>query len=136
MVESVIEAATKILVSPDWESFRGKWLNLPANPESDQQEDWLDAYWQLRKFPQVGDAIAWYLVRNLYGGPFLKPDVHIKKIAEHFFAESGDSLEAMKAAARRVWPQVCNTSQLLPLHLGELDYVLWWHKRKHGLPRP
>jgi hypothetical protein len=134
VVESVIEAATKIFVS-DWETFRRQWLVLPENPESVRQEDWLEAYWQLRKFPQVGDAIAWYLVRNLYGGPFLKPDVHIKAIAEHFFGHREDPLTAMSAEARRLWPQVCRDPRLLPLHVGELDYVLWWHKRKHGLPR-
>ncbi|MGH7173082.1 MAG: hypothetical protein ACRELG_22605 [Gemmataceae bacterium] len=133
VVESVIEAATKIFVS-DWQSFRRRWLLLPEYPDSVEQVEWLEAYWLLRNFPQVADAIAWYLVRNLYGGSFLKPDIHIKKIAEHFFGQYVDPLAAMSAEAHRVWPHVCADPRLLPAHLGEIDYVLWWHGRKNGLP--
>ena len=84
MVESFITAAT-LLRRSDWERFRDERLVITADPGSGCEDDWWPAYWQFRRFPRVGDAIAWYLVRNLYGGPFLKSDVHIWAIARHFF---------------------------------------------------
>jgi hypothetical protein len=133
MVESVIEAATKIFVA-GWEGFRNKWLLLPADPESEQGEDWRGVHSQFCKFWEVGDAIAWYLVRNLYGGRFFKPDEHIKAIARHFLGEREDPIAAMRTEAIHGWPSVCQDRRFLPLHLGELDHILWWHKRKNGLP--
>ena len=132
MVESVIEAATRIFVI-GWEGFRDRWLLLPPDPESEHEEDWWDVYSRFCKFWEVGDALAWYLVRNLYGGRFFKPDVHIMGIARHFFGEAAP-LAAMRAEAKRLWPTVCQEPRLLPLHLGELDYMLWWYKRKNPLP--
>ena len=82
----------------------------------------------------VGDALAWYLIRNLYGAPFFKPDVHIKAIAGHFFGSAPDPVEALAAACRLHWPEVCSESRLLPVHLAEVDYILWWCRRETGEP--
>lgn len=133
MVESVIETATKVFVA-GWEPFREKWLLLPANPESESADDWWGVYSQFCKFWEVGDALAWYLVRNLYGGRFFKPDLHIMAVARHFFGDAADPLAAMRGEAKRLWASMCKDTRFLPLHLGELDYFLWWHKRKNDLP--
>jgi hypothetical protein len=134
MVESVIEAATKIYIS-GWDGFRANWLLLPADPESEREEDWRGVHTQFCKFREVDEANAWYLVRNLYGGRFLKPDVHILGVARHFFGHGAHPLAALRTEAKRLWLSVCQDARFLPLHLGELDYMIWWHKRKHGLPR-
>ena len=117
-----------------WDAFKRKYLLLPNEPQSENPNDWQDAYWQLRSFPEVGDAIAWYLIRNLYGGPFFKPDVHINEIAMRFFPETDQPLDAMSAEVRKCWEKVCKDKRFLPLHLGEVDYMLWWYKRKNALP--
>ena len=95
-------------------------------------EDWLSAYSALDRLPMVGDAIAWYLIRNLYGAPFFKPDLHINAIKRHFFG-NGD-LNEMSATVRQLWPQVCTDSRLARVHLGVVDYVLWWYRMNTGRP--
>lgn len=83
----------------------------------------------------VGQATAWYLIRNLYGAPVFKPDIHICAIASHFFPETDDPLSAMSAAVCDLWENVCEDKRFLPVHLGETDYVLWFYRRRTGLPK-
>jgi len=132
MLESVIEAARRICAK-GWDEFKQEYLLLPDDPRSENADDWQKAYWQLRSFPEVGDAISWYLIRNLYGAPFLKPDIHIREIAKHFFAGTARPVDAMTVEVRKCWPKVCKYRRFRPLHLGEVDYVLWWYKRKNAL---
>jgi hypothetical protein len=80
----------------------------------------------------VGWAIGWYLIRNLYGGRFFKPDMHINAIVAHFIGEGQP--EAMAAAVRELWPTVCSDSRLLPVHLGEVDFILWWYRQATNEP--
>ena len=78
-------------------------------------------------YPWLEDAIAWYLIRNLYGAPFFKPDLHIRAIEQHFFG-NGD-LGELSARVRQLWPKVCRDSRLAPVHLGVVDHVLWWYRQ-------
>jgi hypothetical protein len=81
----------------------------------------------------VGDAIAWFLIRDLYGGRFFKPDVHILAIARHFFS-GGDPLKELTDAVRQEWKSICTDKRFLPVHLGEVDLILWWYRRRTGIP--
>ena len=78
----------------------------------------------------VGNATAWYLIRNLYGAPFFKPDLHINAIEKHFFCSG--NLNEMSAAVRQLWPKVCTDSRISPVHLGVVDYILWWYREETG----
>jgi hypothetical protein len=129
MLEAVIRTATEI--ASGWDAWKRDNLLLPPNPESERTEDWWEAFAALDRLPMIGPALAWYLIRNLYGAPFFKPDLHINAIANHFFA--GD-LEAMASAVRRLWPAVCKDRQYHPVHLGEVDFMLWWYRRKSNDP--
>lgn len=132
-VAAMLETA-KMITGMGWDPFRAEYLFLPADPEADTPVAWNATYWALRELKQVGHAISWYLIRNLFGGPFFKPDIHIEAIAWHFFAEEDDPVEAMASAVRQCWPRVCSDRRLLPVHLGEVDYILWWHRRNTGAP--
>jgi hypothetical protein len=132
-VTAMLDVATRIK-DMGWEPFRAEYLFLPADPEAETPAAWSATYWALRELKGVGHAISWYLIRNLFGGPFFKPDVHIEVIAWHFFGDEEDPVEAMASAVRQVWPRVCSDRRLLPAHLGEVDYILWWHRRNTGLP--
>jgi hypothetical protein len=115
-----------------WNAFKRDCLLLPSNPETDSMDDWLVAFTALDHLPMVGPAIAWYLIRNLYGGPFFKPDLHINAIVKHFFGEG--KLDAMAAAVWRLWPQACSDKRFQQVHLGEVDYMLWWYRRATNKP--
>jgi hypothetical protein len=132
MFNAVLWTAGEIAVG--WNGFRENYLPLPADPEAETQEAWQEAYRALDSLPMVGPALAWYLIRNLYGAPFFKPDVHINVIAWHFFGQHADPLRALTSAIKEVWPQVCTDKRLLPLHLGIADHVLWWYRRETGQP--
>jgi hypothetical protein len=127
MFEAVISTAKEVAV--DWDGFKDKHL---LDPRSESMDDWWGVYDALDRLPMVGDAIAWYLIRNLYGGPFFKPDVHITAIADHYF---NSRVDAMSQDVRKLWPQVCSDSRLKSVHLGEVDYILWWYRRITGDPR-
>jgi hypothetical protein len=133
MVEAVIEPATTMELN-SWERFRERFLLLPDDPEADTPEAWSPVFWALRQLAEVGPATAWYLIRNLYGGPVFKPDVHIDAIARHFFGTAERPVEAMTAELRRIWPVICTDPEYLPLHVGEVDYVLWWYRSTTGIP--
>jgi len=132
MVNSVIFTAA-LIAAEGWEVFKAKYLPLPKEPEAETKAVWRDAHWLLDQFPMVGEATAWYLIRNLYGGPFFKPDVHISAIAKYFFG-SADAVEALAGAVRQAWPKACRDSRFQPVHLGEVDYILWRHQRSKGIP--
>ena len=123
MVAAVI--ATAELVHHSWGGFKPEYLLLPENPEAESLSEWRDAHAALKRLPMVGEAIAWYLLRNLYGAPVFKPDVHICAIAWHFFGEEESPLDAMSVEVRRVWGHVCRDERFCPVHLGEVDYMLW-----------
>jgi len=130
MVKAVIDTARR--VAEGWRSFKEEFLPLPDHPQAEEMDAWWPAYYALDRLPMVGDAIAWYLIRNLYGAPFLKPDLHIKAIAAHFFGAGG--VEEMAALTRRLWPEICREPRLLPVHLAEGDYFLWWYRQATGEP--
>lgn len=74
------------------------------------------------------------LLRNLYGAPFLKPDVHILAIASTASgtprAPGGPSVRTTQVLGRCHGPP----SRLRPIHMGICDYVLWWYRQRTGLP--
>ena len=131
-VEAMIMTAG--LVNRSWDAFKGEYLPLPENPESELLSDWLPSHAALDRLPRVGFAVAWFLIRNLYGAPFFKPDLHINVIAHHFFKRAASPLEAMSMSVRESWEGVCRDERLKPVHLGEVDYILWWHRSNTGLP--
>jgi hypothetical protein len=131
MVDSMLFVSA-FIVAEGWDTFKRKYLPLPSDPEAETAEGWSDAYWLLDQFPLVGEAVAWYLIRNLYGGPFFKPDVHILAIAQHFFPDETAPVDALAVAARQEWPTACTDARLQPVHLGVVDYVLWWYRRSTG----
>ena len=125
VVKAIIQVAGQLA---DWDQFKASYLLLPDNPETELTTDWLAAYWRLRKLPWVGFATSWYLIRNLYGARVFKPDVHILDITEFFFGPEALPQDDLAEAVLRYWPEVCSTPWLLPTHLGELDYILWWYR--------
>jgi hypothetical protein len=129
MVEAVIMTATEI--GKDWNAFKQKYLPRPVNPQSESPDDWWDSFAALDQLRLVGGANGWYLIRNLYGAPFFKPDVQINAIAKHFFR---GNLQAMTSAVRKLWPQACVDKRFNPVHLGEVDFVLWWYRSQTGDP--
>jgi transcriptional regulator with XRE-family HTH domain len=129
MFKAVMSTAAD--VAQDWAAFRSDYLPPPPEPESESQGDWMAIFNALDRLPMVGWAIGWYLIRNLYGGCFFKPDQHIEGIARRFF--KGD-LNAMAAAVRELWPRVCSDPRFLDVHLGEVDYILWWYRQATNDP--
>lgn len=134
MVASCLWVAEQI-ESHGWNEFKRTWLLLPEDPETKSLTDWFEAKRMLDALPGVGDATAWYLIRNLYGAPVFKPDVHINACASYFFPSASDGLSAMTEEVNRLWPVVCKDERLLPIHLGEIDYVMWRYRSLTGLPR-
>jgi hypothetical protein len=133
MVEAVI--ATAELINCSWDDFKGRYLLLPKNPETESLKDWARAHAALDDLPMVGKATAWYLIRNLYGARVFKPDVHINAIASHFFPNVESPLDAMADAVRVQWKQVCHDDRFPTVHLGVVDYILWWYRAATGLPK-
>jgi len=82
MFEAVVTTAGK--VADNWDAFKEDYLPLPDDPESESPKEWRAAFIALDRLPMVGWAIGWYLIRNLYGAPFFKPDLHINAIVDHF----------------------------------------------------
>jgi hypothetical protein len=123
-------------VAAGWDAFKEKHLPLPPDPKSESMADWWGVFNGLDSLPMVGEAVAWYLIRNLLGGPFFKPDLHIRPIARHFFGPGNleEQLDRMTAAVRELWPQVCPDERFKPVHMGEADYFLWWYRRTTGDP--
>jgi hypothetical protein len=132
MVGAVITTAA--LIDRSWSSFKSEYLLLPGNPESESLEDWYPAHAALDYLPMVGEATAWYLIRNLYGAPVFKPDVHIWAIAHHFFPDAKSPLDSLSRAVRELWREICLDYRFLPVHLGEVDYIMWWYRQNTGLP--
>jgi hypothetical protein len=132
MVRAVITTAG--LVDRSWDDFKSEYLLLPGNEEAESLQEWRPAHVALDRLPMVGEATAWYLIRNLYGARVFKPDVHICAIAWHFFPDAASPLDAMSKAVKSHWAEVCQDERLLPVHLGKVDYVLWWYRASTGLP--
>jgi hypothetical protein len=130
MVNAII--STAIEMREGWDAFKKSNLLLPGNAESESMDDWWDAHSALDNLPMVGEAIGWYLIRNLYGAPFFKPDLHINAIAMHFFGEAG--IPAMSVAVRELWPQTCSDARFEKVHLGVVDYMLWWYRQTTNDP--
>jgi hypothetical protein len=133
MVDAMIRTG-KLLDESGWKVFKARYLLLPENPESESLEDWAPAHGALDILPMVGNATAWYLIRNLYGARVFKPDVFICRITDHFFPGAKSPWDALAQAVHEAWDQVCHEDRFRPVHLGEVDYVLWWYARKTGLP--
>jgi PHD/YefM family antitoxin component YafN of YafNO toxin-antitoxin module len=135
MVKAIIEIATRIQ-RLGWDAFCDRYLALPSDPNSRRAADWEPVAWALQDLPMVGHAISWYLLRNLYGAPCFKPDVHILAIAEHFFGSAPDPVSELAGATERCW-NACvgrHDPRLVEFHLGIADYLLWWYRRRTGLP--
>lgn len=133
MVNAMIE--TSKLIDGRWDEFRRKYLPMPENPESGSLDDWWRVHIALDSLRMVGPATAWYLIRNLYGAPVFKPDVHICAIANYSFPDADDPLSAMSDAVCDLWESVCDDKRFLPVHLGETDFILWWYRQATGLPK-
>ena len=133
MVSAVLSTAKEI--ARDWEPFKSDYLRLPAKAEAETVQAWEDSRRALDRLPMIGYALAWYLIRNLYGAPFFKPDVHILAIADYFYGQNPDPIGALSHAVRALAP-VCTDSRLTPIHLGKADYILWWYRSNTGEPGP
>ncbi|SRR5713226_6843775 len=131
MVEAMIKTATLIMARP-WPAFKAEYLLLPKNAETESLDDWRPARAALKRLPMVGDANGWYLIRNLYGARVMKPDVWIMRIAKRFFPHAKSPPDALAEAVRRSWNRVCPNE---PVHLGKVDYILWWYSQATGYPR-
>jgi hypothetical protein len=134
MVQAVI-ATSELIKNRGWERFRSDFLLLPEYPQTENLGDWIPARKALDGLGMVGQATAWYLIRNLYGAPVFKPDIHICAIANYFFPEADDPLSAMSTAVCELWGNVCEDRRFLPVHLGEVDFILWWYRQATGLPK-
>jgi hypothetical protein len=157
VVEALLHTAEE--VNHSWSAFRTKYLLLPNNPDSESLEDWLPAHAALDGLKWVGSPTAWYLIRNLYGAPVFKPDVHICAIARHFFGRAESPLDAMSEKVHELWEEVCRgvdtklaaaSGDLMGMrewwdrlcesggfrgvHLGEVDFILWLHRSKTKKP--
>lgn len=130
MFEAVV--TTAVMMADDWQAFKKQYLLLPENPESDSLDDWWPAYSALDSLPMVGPAIGWYLIRNLYGAPFFKPDLHINIIVAHFFGPH--KLVEMTSAVRQLWSGICSDRRFERVHIGVVDHMLWWYRQKTGDP--
>ena len=133
MVKAVIGVAQEIVAS-GWDSFKEQRLLLPNDPDTLDPDDWKLPLKELMDFPQVGPALSLFMLRTFYGAPFFKPDIHIIAIANHFFGNHRQPIMAMTDAVRQLWPKVCTKSRFLPVHIGEVDYILWWYRRSTGKP--
>lgn len=129
MVEAML--ATAKLVAQGWDAFRQKHL---PEPPTECPDDWKDACNALDQLPMVGPAIAPFLLRNLFGAPILKPDLHIVAIATHFFGDEAAPVRALITAIEHHWDSVCTDQRFLPVHLGEVDYILWFYRQATGQP--
>jgi len=130
-----ILAIGKSVATASWPAFKRSYLLLPQDPTADSCAAWNDAHWALRELPQVGYAISYYLLRNLYGAPFLKPDVHILAIANSYFGNATDPLAALQSELHKCWSDAsARLPRLRPIHMGLCDYVLWWYRQRTGLP--
>lgn len=130
-----IVAIGKIVAKTSWKPFKQRYLLLPQDPATESCAAWSDAHWALRELPQVGYAIGYYLLRNLYGAPFLKPDVHILAIANSYFGDAADPLAALQFELHKCWDDAsARLPRLRPIHMGICDYVLWWYRQRTGLP--
>jgi hypothetical protein len=104
-VNAFLTTATK--VSKGWDAFKKRYLPEPPRPESEISDDWLYVFDALDQLPLVGEAVGWYLVRNIYGGPFFKPDTHIRCITHHYFTgnlNGGSSEPLAKSLCRQALP--------------------------------
>lgn len=133
MVDAVLSVGCRV-ASEGWERFKEVTLPLPRNPEAEDRGDWRATYAALDSLPMIGDANVWFILRNLLGAPFLKPDLHIKVIANAFFGAKSDPLAALSVAVRASWPRVCRDRRLQPVHMGEVDYILWDYRRRTWRP--
>lgn len=133
MVDAVLLVGNRI-ATEGWETFKRATLPLPRNPESQVPEEWQATYAALDSLPMIGEANVWFLLRNLLGAPFLKPDIHIKAIAGGFFGATRDPIRTLSTAVRTHWERACRTRRLLPVHLGVVDYILWDYRRLTGRP--
>ena len=133
MVDAMLVVASRI-ATEGWHAFKRVSLPLPDNPESENPEAWQGTYAALDALPMIGEANVWFLLRNLLGAPFLKPDLHVKAIAATFFGSTRDPIRALSTALRASWPRVCRMPRLLPVHLGVVDYILWDYRRLTGQP--
>jgi hypothetical protein len=137
MVEATLDTARQI-VDLTWPRFRAEFLRLPANRRTEDSRDWQPTFEALRELKMVGKALAPYLVRNLYGGSFFKPDVHIVAIAQHYFGDMPDPVTRMAVAAKQAWPSIVPSTAHADLQLGNLgiiDYLLWFYRQAWQVPR-
>jgi hypothetical protein len=131
MVDAMIEVAKRI-TERGWPAFKSEYLLLPSNPETESLEEWVLAHEALKRLPMVGYANGWYLIRNLYGARAIKPDVWIMRIAARFLPKAKSPLGALTEAVRESWRRVCPDE---PMHLGRVDYILWWYAQATGQPK-
>jgi hypothetical protein len=131
MVEAMVATAAK-LVAQGWDAFRKEYL---PEPPVECPDDWTAACNALDQLPMVGPAIAPFLLRNLFGAPVLKPDLHIVAIAAYFFGDEAAPVQALINAIEENWDTVCTDQRFLPVHLGEVDYILWFYRQATGQPK-
>lgn len=136
MVDAALDTASRI-ARLGWPRFKSEYLQLPIDPTSQKSADWNSVFAALKRLPMVGKAIAPYIVRNLYGGAFFKPDVHIEAIAMHYFGGDADRIDQMTRASKALWPTVVPTrapAAAREPNIGIVDYVLWFYRQATGAP--
>ena len=131
-------AVAEMICGSGWAEFKKRYLPIPDPPETSDPDAWVPTVRRLDELPRVGETTAWYLLRNLLGAPFFKPDIHIVAIAWHFFPRAERPVHALVEATNQEWPGVCArhhaSKRVLCPHLGVVDYVLWWYRRETGEP--
>jgi len=79
-----------------WEQFKNKYLSTPE---------------RLQDFPYIGKVTCFHLARNIGLLDFMKPDLHLVRMADHW--EFFDPTE------------MCKSMQPDGMPLGVVDYMLW-----------
>lgn len=107
--------STRLRVGEDWHGFRRTYLDA-RDPKA------------IQNISFMGPALSRHLARNLGGVQIVKPDVHLRRLAEKFVKEGSDQwwelgLDRVEILCRRASE---STSRMDGWPLGKVDLLLWY----------
>lgn len=104
IVSNTVNHVAKGIRLYGWETYRNNELNTPG---------------ELQKLDMIGPIISKHLARNIGLLNFVKPDIHLNRLAAHWGFDSADIL--------------CMTIQKeINLPLGIIDLILWYAASSYG----